>query len=112
MSKHSEACAAYAALCVEVAQKTPSVEDRLEFLIFADAWDRLAAEIEQSERLVAFIDALSAKRDVPLEASQPEQQSYTQPLRQLTASIIAISDRIASDATAHHLSLLLKRRSG
>jgi hypothetical protein len=46
MSRHAEACIAHAAQCIKVAEKTCTAEDR-EFLTFADAWERLATEIEQ-----------------------------------------------------------------
>ena len=114
MSRHAESCVAHAARCMEVAEKACTAEDRREFLSFADAWDRLAIEIELSERLAAFIDELSTNidGDAVLEGSEPPPRSYTQPLRQLAAAIVAISDRVASDATAHHLALLLKRQAG
>lgn len=114
MSRHAEACVAHAAHCIEVAEKSCTAEDRREFLSFADAWEKLATEIEQSERLTAFIDELSANADADgvLEGSELPQRSYTQPLRQLAAAIVAISDHVASDATAHHLALLLKRQAG
>lgn len=114
MSRHAEACVAHAARCIEVAEKACTAEDRREFLSFADAWEKLATEIEQSERLVAFIDELTTITDADevLEGSELPQRSYTQPLRQLAAAIVAISDHVASDATAHHLALLLKRQAG
>jgi hypothetical protein len=110
MSKHAEACVAYAALCLDVAEKTSSAEDRREFLSFADAWEKLAKEIEQSERLAAFLNELSVTDDSAPDGSAVEQPSHTQPLRQLTAAIVAISGRVASEATAHHLSPLFRRR--
>ena len=63
MSRHAEACVAHAAHCIEVAEKACTAEDRREFLSFADAWEKLATEIEQSERLAAFIDELSTNAD-------------------------------------------------
>jgi hypothetical protein len=113
MSRHAESCVAHAARCMEVAAKACTDEDRREFLSFADAWDKLAIEIELSERLVAFIDELATNIDadaVP-EGSEPPRRSYTQPLRQLAAAMVAISDHVASDATARHLALLLKRQA-
>ena len=87
---------------MEVAEKACTDEDRREFLSFADAWDKLAIEIELSERLVAFIDELSTNidADAVLEGSEPPRRSYTQPLRQLAAAMVAISDHVASDATS------------
>ena len=107
-------CVAHAAGCIEVAEKACTTEDRREFLSFADAWEKLATEIEQSERLVAFIDELTTNtdEDAVREGSELPQRSYTKPLRQLAAAIVAISDHVASDATAHHLALLLKRQPG
>ena len=114
MSRHAKSCVAHAARCMEVAEKACTDEDRREFSSFADAWDKLAIEIELSERLVAFIDELSTNidADAVLEGSEPPRRSYTQPLRQLAAAMVAISDHVASDATARHLALLLKRQAG
>ncbi len=109
MSRHSEACVTHAALCIDVAEKTCSAEDRREFLTFADAWERLATEIEQSERLVSFIDGLNMSADTVLETGEFKPRSNTEPLRQLVAAIVALSDRVASDATAYHLTYLLRR---
>jgi hypothetical protein len=111
MSRHKEACVAHAAICIDVAEKTCSAEDRREFLSFADAWDRLADEIEQSERLVSFIDGLNMSADTVLDAGEFKPRSNTEPLRQLAAAIVSLSDRVASEATAHRLSVILKRRS-
>jgi hypothetical protein len=86
MSRHAESCVAHAARCMEVAAKACTDEDRREFLSFADAWDKLAIEIELSERLVAFIDELATNIDAD---AVPE----------------------GSDATARHLALLLKRQA-
>jgi hypothetical protein len=108
MSRQSEACVAHAARCVEVAEKTCGAEDRREFLTFADAWERLATEIEQSERLVAFLDELTTSAS-GTESSELPQRSYAPPLRQLAAAIVAISDHVASDAATRHLSFLLRR---
>jgi hypothetical protein len=110
MSKHAEACVAHAALCIDVAEKTSSAEDRREFLSFADAWERLAKEIEQSERLAAFLNELSMTTESAPDRNAVEQPSHTQPLRQLTAAIVAISGLVASEAAAHHLSPLFRRR--
>jgi hypothetical protein len=111
MSRQADACVTHAERCIEVAQATCSAEDRREFLSFADAWEKLAIEIEQNERLVAFIDdlAASAEADATPESSELPQRPYTGPLRKLAAAVVAISGHVASDATAHHLSLLLKR---
>jgi hypothetical protein len=109
MSRHSEACVAQSTQCIEVAEQACTAEERREFLTFADAWERPAAEIEQSERLVAFLDELTTNADNAALNSELPQKSYAQPLRQLAAAISAIPDRVASDVTAHHLSSLLRR---
>ncbi len=111
MSEHSEACAAHAARCIEVAAKTSSAEDRREFLSFAAAWEQLAAEVEQSERLAAFIDGLGAIEDATPEADDPPPRPYAEPVRRLALAIAAITDDVARDTTAHHLSLLLRSKS-
>lgn len=99
--------------CIEVARKTCTAEDRREFLSFADAWERLATEIEQSERLVAFLEELTAAAGEArfVERSELPQRSYTQPLRKLARAVVAISDQVASEATAHQLALILKRQT-
>jgi hypothetical protein len=113
MSRHSEACVEHAVRCIEVARKTCTAEDRREFLSFADAWERLATEIEQSERLVAFLEELTAAAGEArfAERSELPQRSYTQPLRKLARAVVAISDQVASEATAHQLALILKRQT-
>ncbi|HZP08554.1 hypothetical protein [Methyloceanibacter sp.] len=109
MSKHSEACAAHAARCIEVAAKTSSAEDRREFLSFAAAWEQLAAEVEQSERLAAFIDGLGAIEDSAIATDERPLASPAGAVRRLARAITAITEDVARDTTAHHLSLLLKR---
>ncbi len=109
MSKHSEACAAHAARCIEVAAKTSSAEDRREFLSFAAAWEQLAIEVEQSERLAAFLDGLATADDVAIEANERPRPSHAGAVLRLARAITAITDDVARDTTAYHLSLLLKR---
>jgi hypothetical protein len=109
MSKHSEACAAHAARCIEVAAKTSSAEDRREFLSFAAAWEQLATEVEQTERLAAFLDGLGTAEEAAIEANGEPMSSHAGAVRRLARAITAITDDVARDTTAHHLSLLLKR---
>ncbi len=111
MSEHSEACAAHAARCIEVAAKTSTAEDRREFLSFAAAWGQLAVEVEQCERLVAFIDELTTAPGATPEADDPPPRPYAEPVRRLALAIAAITDDVARDTTAHHLSLLLRSKS-
>jgi DNA-binding GntR family transcriptional regulator len=105
---NSEACVAHAARCIEVAERACTAQDRHEFLTFAEAWERLATEIEQSEQLVAFLDELTTNTSAA-ESSDLPQRSYAKPLRQLAAAVAAISDQVASEAATRHLSLLLRR---
>jgi hypothetical protein len=60
MADHSEACRANALRCFEVAEKTHAPEDRLEFIGFAESWERLAKEIERNQLLIMLIDELAA----------------------------------------------------
>src|SRR5581483_9682009 len=76
MSKHSEACAAHAARCIEVAAKTSSAEDRREFLSFAAAWEQLATEVEQTERLAAFLDGIGTAEEAAIEANGEPMSSH------------------------------------
>jgi hypothetical protein len=107
MSSHSETCRAHALHCREIAERTCTAEDRSEFLIFAQSWDKLAVEIDQNDRLVGFIEKLTATLDKNAEWECDEQsgRSDTQSLRRLTAIIVSISDLVTSEAT-HHLNLL------
>jgi hypothetical protein len=94
MLSHSETCRAHALHCLDVAERTRAPEDRREFLNFAKSWERLAAEVDQNERLVEMIDALATNAmtnvDVELEKDGLEQcqQSGMQSLLRLAATVL------------------------
>jgi hypothetical protein len=96
MPDDSETYRARALRCLEVAEKAPTPEDRREFLTFAESWERLANEIERSERFVTLIDELAAK-NLTNENTQQEsdelaecQRAGMQSLRRLAAIIVSI----------------------
>jgi len=99
MSGQSEACRANALRCFEVSEKTRTPEDRCEFLSFAACWERLANEIEHSERLVALLDQLVVNNDVQPEPDELAEhlQSGTRSLRHLAAAIVSVSAHFVSD---------------
>ena len=107
MSNHSEACRAHALHCFEVASNTHTPEDRREFLSFAESWQRLAAEIEQNERLIGLIEELT-ENIVPKEDRRNDgdeltdcERSGARSLRRLAAAIVSISDHVATEAVSH-----------
>ena len=57
--------------CVVIAQHAPTLDDRSEFLAFAESWYRLAIEIDISNRLIAFIGGLPASK--AMENSEAEE---------------------------------------
>lgn len=48
MLDDAEACRANALHCFEIAEKAPTLDDRLEFIRFAESWEALANEIQRS----------------------------------------------------------------
>jgi hypothetical protein len=102
MADHSEACRANALRCFEVAEKTHALEDRLEFIGFAESWERLAKEIERNQLLITLIDELAASsrtNDTQLEPDELTelQRSGTWSLRRLASAVVSISDHFISD---------------
>jgi hypothetical protein len=95
----ADECRAHALHCVEVAQHAPTLDDRSEFLVFAESWYRLADEIDISNRLVAFIDGLPASRAME-NAEAEEIESGIRSLKRLTAAIVAISSSFMADQLA------------
>ena len=57
----ADECRAHALHCVEVAQHAPTLDDRSDFLVFAETWYRLANEID-----IAIVSSRSSM------AGQPE----------------------------------------
>ena len=78
----ADECRANALHCVEVAQQAHTLDDRSNFLAFAETWYKLANEIDYSDRLVAFIDGLGV-RDLRLDTEAEEIESGMRSLRQL-----------------------------
>ena len=68
----ADECRANALHCVEVAQHAHTLDDRSDFLAFAETWYKLANEIDYSDRLVAFIDGLGVKEPT-LENTEAEE---------------------------------------
>jgi hypothetical protein len=61
MLDDAEACRARALRCFEIAEKASTLEDRLEFIRFAESWEALANEIQRSELLISLLDQLARK---------------------------------------------------
>ena len=90
--------------CVAVAQHAHTLDDRSDFLTFAESWYRLADEIDISNRLIAFIDSLPVNKPTTAN-TQPEEktESGTRSLKRLTEAIVAISSSlISSQLVAEH----------
>ena len=98
----ADECRANALHCVVVAQHAPTLDDRSEFLAFAESWYRLADEIDISNRLIAFIDGLPASKAMGNMEGE-EIESGIRSLKRLTAAIVAISSSFMADQfTAGH----------
>ena len=95
----ADECRANALHCVEVAHQAHTLDDRSNFLAFAETWYKLANEIDYSDRLVAFIDGLGV-REPTLEKTESEIESGIRSLRRLTAAIVAISSSFMADQLA------------
>jgi hypothetical protein len=93
----ADECRANALHCVEVAQHAHKLDDRSDFLTFAEAWYKLANEIDYSDRLIAFIDALGAAREPMKENTPAEIGSGIRSLRRLTAAIVTFSTGFIAD---------------
>ena len=96
----ADECRANALHCVEVAQQAHTLDDRSNFLAFAETWYKLANEIDYSDRLVAFIDGLGVG-EPPLEKTEAEEiESGVRSLKRLTGAIVAISSSFMADQLA------------
>ena len=96
----ADECRANALHCVEVAQHAHTLDDRSNFLAFAETWYKLANEIDYSDRLVAFIDELGVKGPTLENTEAEEIESGIRSLRRLTAAIVAISSSFMADQLA------------
>lgn len=96
----ADECRANALHCAEVAQHARTLDDRSNFLAFADTWYKLANEIDYSDRLVAFIDGLGVKDPTLGNAKAEEIDSGIRSLKRLTAAIVAISSSFMADQLA------------
>ena len=96
----SDECRANALHCVDVAQHAHTLDDRSNFLAFAETWYTLANEIDYSDRLVAFIDGLGAREPTLANAEVEEIESGIRSLKRLTAAIVAISSSFMADQLA------------
>jgi len=95
----ADECRTNALHCVVVAQHAHTLDDRSEFLAFAESWYRLADEIDISDRLIAFIDGLPASKAMGnMEAEEIE--SGIRSLKRLTEAIVAISSSFMADQLA------------
>ena len=95
----ADECRANALHCVEVAQQAHTLDDRSDFLAFAETWYKLADEIEYSHRLVAFIDGLGVNEPVK-EKTESEIKSGIRSLRRLTSAIVGVSTCLMSGQLA------------
>ena len=95
----ADECRAKALHCVKVAQHAHTLDDRSNFLAFAETWYKLANEIDYSDRLVAFIDGLGVK-PMPGNTEVEEIESGIRSLKRLTAAIVAISSSFMADQLA------------
>lgn len=96
-ARPADLCRTNALQCVVVAQHAPTPDDRSEFLALAESWYRLADEIDISNRLVAFIDAIHTEAMGNMHAQELESGAAS--LKRLSAAIVAIS----SSFMAHQL---------
>jgi hypothetical protein len=103
MLDDAEACRACALRCFKIAEKTPTPEDRCEFIGIGECWERLANEIQRSELLISLIDQLS-NHDGWNENSQGEfkerQRSGTRSLWRLATAGRMMFDHLTSDHIA------------
>ena len=100
MPGHSDACRANARSCAEIAAKTRTPDDRCEFLSFAASWQRLANEIECSERLITLIDELVADTPASEDADRPFEElteCHSNSLRRLATAILSVSHHVMAD---------------
>src|SRR5262245_17427213 len=98
MAQFADACRASAYRCAEIAATTSTAEDSCEFKTFAATWQRLAREIEYSERLVTLIDELGSHSSVGPKSDREavqlsEQEASANSLRRLATAILSISHR-------------------
>ena len=96
----ADECRANALHCVEVAQHAHTLDDRSNFLAFAETWYKLANEIDYSDRLVAFIDGLGVREPTLGVKEVEEIESGIRSLKRLTAAIVAISFSFMADQLA------------
>ena len=95
----ADECRTNAVHCVEVAQHAHTLDDRSNFLAFAETWYKLANEIDCSDRLVAFINGLGV-REPTLDAEAEEIEFGIRSLKRLTAAIVAISSSFMANQLA------------
>ena len=100
MPGHSDACRASARRCAEIAEKTRTLDDRCEFLCFAASWQRLANEIECSERLITLIDELVASTPASEDADRTFDElteCHSSSLRRLATAMLSASHHFMAD---------------
>ena len=95
----ADECRANALHCVEFAEHAHTLDDRSDFLAFAETWYKLASEIDFSDRVVAFIDGLGVSERMT-EKTESEIESGIRSLRRLTAAIVAVSACLMSGQLA------------
>jgi hypothetical protein len=96
----ADECRAKALHCAEVAEHAYALDDRAGFLAFAEAWYKLANEIDHSERLIAFIDSLGTGDSVKESKAPGETDSGVGSLRRLTAAILTLSSCLVANQLA------------
>jgi len=96
----ADECRANAVHCVEVAQHAHTLDDRSNFLAFAETWYKLANEIDCSDRLVAFINELDVREPTLGNTEAEEIDSGIRSLKRLTAAIVAISSSFMANQLA------------
>jgi hypothetical protein len=106
MAQFADACRASAYRCAEIAATTSTAEDSCEFRTFAATWQRLAREIECSERLITLIDELgphsSAGPKSDRDAVQlSEQKASASSLRRLATAILSVSQHYMTTMAGH-----------
>lgn len=93
----ADECRANALRCVEVAQHAHTLDDGRDFLAFAEAWYKLANEIDYSNRLIAFIDALGAGEPMKGNTAPQGLGSGIRSLQRLVAAMVTISTGFMAD---------------
>jgi uncharacterized protein Yka (UPF0111/DUF47 family) len=94
----ADECRANASYCAEVAQRAHTPAERSDFFEFAEVWQNLADDIDHSDRLITFIDALSAGELIGEEVKEIKLGAGA--FRRLTASIVAVANAVIADQLA------------